>query len=386
MIQAYTFGFSCDSIRFVKIEAAELRLISLPLKFRFETSFGVQTERHIAVLTLYGEGLEGYAEAVMEHTPHYREETIAGAWELLEHLFLPAVLGKEIPNPEALWAILRPYRGNKMAKAALEMAYWDLWCKAMNQPLWKVLGGVRSEIPVGISLGIEPSLEATLEKVGKGLEQGYKRVKLKIKPGWDVKMVMAVREAYPEANLTVDANSAYTLNHISTFRQLDAAGLDYIEQPLAFDDILDHAKLQREIATSLCLDESITSPEDARKALEIGAGRVINIKPGRVGGILASRKVHDIAESYGLPVWMGGMLEGGIGRAANIHVATLPMFIKPGDTSSASRYWQEDIIEEALESREGLMPVPQGPGLGVTPKRDLITQLSQKSAYISARP
>ncbi|RIH84120.1 o-succinylbenzoate synthase [Calidithermus terrae] len=367
----------------MRIEAAEMKLITLPLRFRFETSFGVQTERHIIVLTLYGEGLEGYAETVMEHTPHYREETIAGAWALLEELLIPQVLGKDIANPEALWAHVRNFRGNKMTKAALEMAFWDLWCKSLGQPLWKVLGGVREEIPVGISLGIEPSVEATVEKVGRGLEQGYKRIKLKIKPGWDVKMLMAVREAYPEANLTVDANSAYTLNHVATFKAMDAAGLDYIEQPLAFDDIVDHAKLQAAISTSICLDESITSPEDARKALEIGAGRVINLKPARVGGILASRKIHDITESYGLPVWMGGMLEAGIGRAANIHVATLPMFVKPGDTSSASRYWEEDIVEEALEASGGMMAVPQGPGLGVTPKRELIDRLALKSAYVA---
>jgi o-succinylbenzoate synthase len=367
----------------MRIEAAEMRLISLPLRFRFETSFGVQTKRNIIVLTLYSEGLEGYAETVMEHTPHYREETIAGAWELLEQLLLPKVVGQEIHNPEQLWGLIGGFRGNRMTKSALEMAYWDLWCKSLNQPLWKMLGGVREHIEVGISLGIEPSIEATIDKVGKGLADGYQRIKLKIKPGWDTKPVTAVREAYPEANLTVDANSAYSLNHIATFKAMDAVGLDYIEQPLAFDDIHDHAKLQQQIATSICLDESITSPEDTRKALEIGAGRVINLKPGRVGGILMSRKIHDITQSYGLPVWMGGMLEAGIGRAANIHVATLPAFTKPGDTSSASRYWQEDIIEERLEASGGLMPVPQNPGLGVTLKRDFIQELTQKSAYIS---
>lgn len=367
----------------MKIEAAELRLISLPLKFRFETSFGVQTERHMAILTLYGEGLEGYGETVMEHTPHYREETLTGAWGVLEHLFVPKVLGRDFPNPEALWQELKEFRGNRMAKAVLEMAFWDLWCKGLNQPLWKVLGGVRTEIPVGVSLGIQHTIEETVEAVGKNLAAGYKRVKLKIKPGWDVKMLMGVREAYPEANLTVDANSAYTLNHISTFKAMDAAKLDYIEQPLAFDDILDHAKLQSAVSTSICLDESITSPEDTRKALEIGAGRVINLKPGRVGGALMSRKIHDIAESYGLPVWMGGMLEGGIGRATNIHIATLPMFIKPGDTSSASRYWHEDIIEENLEAKNGLMAVPMQPGIGVNLKRDFVERLSQRHAYVS---
>jgi O-succinylbenzoate synthase len=368
----------------MKIDAAEMHLVSLPLKFRFETSFGVQTMRHLIVLTLYGEGLEGHAETVMEYTPHYREETLPGAWALLEELLIPAVLGKDLANPEQLWQELAGFRGNKMAKAALEMAFWDIWCKSLGQPIWKVLGGVRREIPVGISLGIESSLEATIEKVGKGLAEGYKRIKLKIKPGWDIKPVMAVREAYPEANLTVDANSAYSLSHISTFKALDTARLDYIEQPLAFDDILDHARLQAVISTPICLDESITSPEDARKALEVGAGRVINLKPARVGGILASRKVHDITQSFCLPVWMGGMLEAGLGRAANIHVATLPMFVKPGDTSSASRYWNEDIIEEQLESIGGMMPVPEGPGLGVSLKRDLVQNLSEKSAYVTA--
>lgn len=369
----------------MKIEAAELRQFSLPLKFRFETSFGVQTERHIVLLTLYGEGLEGYAETVMEHTPHYREETIAGAWDVLEHLLLPKVIGQEVANPEQLWGMISEFRGNKMAKAALEMAFWDLWCKSLNQPLWKVLGGVRTEIPVGVSLGIDPKIEETVEKVGKNLAAGYKRIKLKIKPGWDVKLLEAVRSAHPDANLTVDANSAYSLNDIKTFKAMDAARLDYIEQPLAFDDIIDHAKLQEAITTSICLDESITGPEDTRKALALGAGRVINIKPGRVGGILQSRKIHDITQSYGLPVWMGGMLEGGIGRAANIHVATLPMFVKPGDTSSASRYWHEDIIEENLESKGGMMPVPQGPGIGVTLKRDMVVELTQRSAYVSGQ-
>ena len=367
----------------MRIEAAEMKLIQLPLRFRFETSFGVQTTRNIIVLTLYGEGLEGYAETTMEHIPHYREETVAGGWALMEEYLLPQVIGQDFANPEQFGEAIRQYRGNKMAKAALEMAFWDLWCKSLNQPLWKVLGGVRTRIPVGVSLGIQSSIEETVAAVGRSLEAGYRRVKLKIKPGWDVKVLQAVRQTYPEANLTVDANSAYTLNDVATFRALDTVGLDYIEQPLAFDDILDHARLQAAMATPICLDESITSPEDARKALEIRAGRVINIKPARVGGIGPSRKIHDITQSYGLPVWMGGMLEGGIGRAANIHVATLPMFIKPGDTSSASRYWETDIIEEALESDHGYMEVPQGPGIGVTLRRDLVASLSQKETYLS---
>lgn len=369
----------------MRLDAAEIKLIRLPLKFSFETSFGVQTERHIIVLTLYSGGLEGYGEGVMEHLPLYREETIAGAWELLEQVFLPRVIDKEIANPEALVAELAPFRGNKMAKAVAEMAFWDLYAKSLGQPLWKLLGGVREQVAVGVSLGIQKSLEATVAAVEKHLSQGYRRIKLKIKPGWDYDVLKAAREAFPQATLTADANSAYQLSDVGTFRKIDALGLDYIEQPLGFDDLLDHAKLQREVSTALCLDESITSPEDTRKALEIGAGRVINLKPARVGGLLSTRRIHDVARSFGAPLWMGGMLEAGIGRAHNIHAATLEGFTKPGDTSSASRYWQEDIIEEGLEARDGFMPVPAGAGIGVTPKKDYLAKLSLREAYVSEK-
>lgn len=354
------------------IESAEIRIIKLQLLRPFETSFGVQTERTIPILTLFSQGIEGYAEGVMEELPLYREEFVAGAITLLRNVFLPAVLGRDIQSPQEVWDLLTVFRGNRMTKALVEMAYWDLWAKNMNQPLCRILGGNRMAIPVGVSLGIQKSLEATRDQVQKHLDQGYQRIKLKIKPGWDVKLIRYIRDEFPEATLTVDANSAYSLADIDVMHGLDQLGLDYIEQPLAFDDIFDHARLQMHLKTSICLDESILSAEDTRKALEINAGRVINIKVGRVGGHLNARRVHDVALSYNIPVWCGGMLESGIGRAHNIHMATLPNFTKPGDTSSSSRYWRKDIINEALETKDGLMPVPMGSGIGVTLDREFL--------------
>ncbi len=360
----------------MKIDAAELRIIKLQLLRPFETSFGVQVERTIPLLTLLGEGLEGYAEGVMEEKPLYREEFVGGAVALLKEAFLPRVLGKDISSPEAVPDLLSPFRGNRMAKAMVEMAAWDLWAKSLNQPLHRLLGGSRQAIPVGVSLGIQKSFQATRELVEKHLSQGYQRIKLKIKPGWDVDLIASIREAFPSAVLTVDANSCYSLADLHLLRALDAFQLDYIEQPLAYDDLLDHARLQQQLETAICLDESILSPEDARKALQIDAGRVINIKVGRVGGHLAARRVHDVAQSYGVPVWCGGMLESGVGRAHNIQMATLPGFTKPGDTSSASRYWKQDIVNEPLETQDGLMPVPKGAGIGVTLNRAYIETLT----------
>jgi O-succinylbenzoate synthase len=360
----------------MKIDSAELRIIRLQLLRPFETSFGVQVERTIPLLTFYGEGLEGYAEGVMEELPLYREEFAGGAAALLKEVFLPRVLGVDFPSPQELAARLAPFRGNRMAKAMLEMAAWDLWAKCLGQPLGRLLGGERQAVPVGVSLGIQKSLEATREQVEKHLSQGYRRIKLKIKPGWDVQLIAGVRQAFPDATLTVDANSCYTLADLPVLRALDEFHLDYVEQPLAYDDILDHARLQAQIETAICLDESILSAEDARKALEIGAGRVINIKVGRVGGHQAARRVHDVAQAFGAPVWCGGMLESGIGRAHNIHLATLPNFTKPGDTSSASRYWKQDIVNEPLETRDGLMPVPPGVGIGVTLNHDYLNRLT----------
>ncbi len=349
----------------MKIERAEVWVVELPLKFRFETSFGVQTSRVVPLLVLQGEGVEGYGEGVMTPRPGYREETITGALDLLEHVFLPEVVGRDWAAPQALAEHLGRYRGNPMAKAMVEMAFHDLWTRALGLPLWKWLGGMCERVPVGVSLGVQADLNATVEAVARHLEAGYQRIKLKIKPGWDVQVVAAVRERFPDARLTVDANSAYRLADARRLAELDAFGLDYIEQPLAYDDLTDHAKLQRRLATPICLDESITSARAARQALELGAAGVINVKIARVGGHAEAREVHGVARAFGAPVWMGGMLETGVGRAHNIHGATLPGFTLPGDTSSASRYWERDVIHESLEAENGWMPVPEGPGLGV---------------------
>jgi O-succinylbenzoate synthase len=360
----------------MKIESAELRVIRLHLLRPFETSFGVETDRTIPLLTLRSEGLEGYAEGVMDALPLYREETIAGAMDLIREAFLPRVMGREITSPEEIGAWLAPFRGNRMAKAVVEMAVWDLWARLAGKPLWKLLGGVRSAIPVGVSLGIQKSIEATIEAAQQHLTQGYRRIKLKIKPGWDVEMISRVRAALPDAVLTVDANSAYRLEDLAVLQALDRCGLDYIEQPLAYDDIVDHARLQSQLETAICLDESILSAEDTRKAIELRAGRVINIKVARVGGLTEARRVHDTAMAAGIPVWCGGMLESGVGRAHNIHLATLPNFTKPGDTSSSSRYWAQDIINEDLKAENGLMPVPAGPGTGISLNRSFIDTLT----------
>jgi len=358
------------------IEKAQIQIVKMQLLRPFETSFGVEYDRTIPLLTLYSEGLEGYSEGVMDPLPLFREETLAGALQLVKEAFLPRLMKLDLQTPSQVWEALAPFRGNRMAKALVEMAVWDLWAKRLNQPLCALLGGSRKSIPVGVSLGIQPSLEATRDLVASHLAQGYKRIKLKIKPGWDVQMLLFIRKEFPQADLTVDANSAYSLADIQTLQRLDEFHLDYIEQPLAFDDIVDHTKLQSQLHTSICLDESILSPQDARKALEIRAGRVINIKVGRVGGLDQARQVHDVAHSFGAPVWCGGMLESGIGRAHNIHLATLANFSKPGDTSSASRYWQQDIINEPLEAVNGEMPVPVGAGIGVTPNLKFINSIS----------
>lgn len=359
----------------LRIDGAELRVVRLPLVTPFTIANGTQTEKVFPLLTLRADGLEGYAEGVMEPLPDYLDETIAGAMEFLSKMLLPQILGQRIAHPEFVARQFAPWRGNYMARATLEMAVWDLWAKSLNLPLQTVLGGEGDAIDVGVSLGIEP-IAATIERVGQHLQQGYKRIKLKVKPGHDIAMLEAVRRAFPDAHLTVDANCSYTLADTSLLSRMDEFALDYIEQPLAWDDIHDHATLQSRIKTPLCLDECIRTVEHARKAVVSDAARVINIKVGRSGGHTAARRIHDLCQAFSVPVWCGGMLEGGVGRAHNIHLSTLPNFTKPGDTSSASRYFKRDIILEKLEATGGRMPVPKGPGIGVTLDLDYLKQAS----------
>jgi O-succinylbenzoate synthase len=368
----------------VRFDRAELRVVELPLRFAFTTSFGTQTVRHALLLTMRGDGVAGTAEGTMEVDPSYREETLAGAIALLRDCLLPAVLGVDLPGPQTVSERLGWVRGNRFALATVEMAVWDAWGRGLGVPLWQLLGGVRAEVPVGVSLGIHETVDATVSAVEAHLAQGYRRIKLKIRPGWDEVPLSAVRAAFPDAVLSADANCAYTLADVARLRRLDAVALDYLEQPLAWDDLVDHATLQRALRTPLCLDESIASPADARKALAIDACRVVNVKAGRVGGLSAARQVHDVAVAFGAPVWCGGMLETGVGRAHNLHLATLPGFTKPGDTASASRYWEHDVILEPLEAVGGMMRVPQGPGIGVTPDTAFIESITRTIETIKA--
>jgi o-succinylbenzoate synthase len=362
----------------MRIEQIELREIDLRLKFRFETSFGAEQDRRVLLVSVRGEGGEGVAECVAGEFPGYSYETNDTAWGVLRDFIAPAVLGHDFATPAQLLHALRFVRGHNMAVAAVEMAFWDLWARSLGLPLWRLLGGVRTEVPVGVSLGIQATPEATAELAVAHVAEGYKRVKLKIKPGWDVAVVRAVREALPDTDLTVDANSAYRLVDTAPLRALDEFDLAYVEQPLAYDDLIDHAELQRLLRTAICLDESIHSAEDARKGLQIGAGRIINVKVGRVRGYTQAKRLHDVAVAFGAPVWCGGMLESGVGRAHNLHLSSLEGFVLPGDTASASRYWDEDIVEPLLDAVDGVQQVPPGPGSGVTLKRDLVERRTRK--------
>lgn len=350
----------------LRIDSASVRLVRLPLLTPFTVSNGTAYEKVFPLLVLRSGGLEGYAEGVVDPAPEFLEETVSGSLALLRETLLPSIVGRSFANPEELEQVLIPWRGNQMTKALVEMAFWDLWAKSLGLPLKTLLGGLRDAVAVGVSLGIE-DIAATVGKARHHHALGYRRIKMKIKPGHDVALVAAVREALPDAALSVDANTAYTLADLAVMRRLDAFDLEYIEQPLAHDDLHDHAALQGRIRTAICLDESIRSPRDARQAIQIDATRVVNIKVGRVGGHLEARRIHDICAAASVPVWCGGMLESGLGRAHNIHMSTMANFRKPGDTSSISRYFAHDIVNERMEVENGLMPVPMnGPGIGVT--------------------
>lgn len=370
----------------MRIDRVEIRELQVDLKFRFETSFGVKGDLKKLLITVYSDGLEGYGEVTAGTVPGYSYETTALSWTALEDYLLPRVVGRDFATPAQLLASLANVRGHNMSVAGLESAFWDLQAKAAGLPLWQLLGGVRTDIAVGASLGIQATVEETVELAQRHAEQGYRRLKFKIKPGWDVEPMRAVRTALPRMPLTVDANSAYRLTDARIFQELDELELDYIEQPLAHDDLVDHAKLQAMLATPICLDESVHSAADARKGLELDSGRVINVKLGRVRGHQEARRIHDVALAFGAPVWCGGMLELGVGRAHNLHLSTLENYSLPGDTASASRYWgDEDIVEEQLDAVDGLQQLPDsGPGLGVTPRREMIERLTLRHKTFSA--
>jgi len=367
----------------MRIDEVELRLVRLPYRSPFKTSFAEETEKHAIIVTVRSEGVEGYGEGVMDPFPHYREECIAGAWHLLRNAFAPELIANGCDHPSQLTARWAGWRGNPMAKTALELAVWDCYARQQGVPLRTLLGGTRTEIPVGASLGMN-TIEKTVDSVALHVQQGYKRVKLKIEPGWDVALLAAVRAEFPFIELTVDANSAYTLADIEVLREIDQFGLHYIEQPLHWDDMVQHARLASMLHTNICLDETLTSPARVKESLDMGACSVVNVKVGRVGGLQSVREIHDLCVQRGVPMWCGGMLETGIGRAHNIHLATMPGFVFPGDTASASRTYARDIVEQPLEAVNGMMAVPAGAGIGVTLDLPFLNEVTEQTEVVGA--
>lgn len=349
----------------VAVESVGMRLVRLPLKEAFETSFGRIQSRLIFLVTIEGNGLTGWGEVVAAEEPRYSYETIGTAAHVMRDYLAPALMAESVTGLADLAARFAQFKGHNMAKAGLELAYMDLLARMQDKSLSELVGGIRNRVPVGVSLGIQPSLPDLLERVDRYLALGYQRIKLKIMPGWDFGVVAEVRRRYPDILLSVDANSAYTLKDLDHLKALDDFGLLMIEQPLDHDDLLDHAKLQAELKTPICLDESIMSLRRAEHALELGSCRVINIKIGRVGGYSHALPIHDLAYERGIPVWCGGMLESGIGRAHNLALASLPGFTLPGDISASSRYFHRDLISPPVEvAADGTAEVPRGQGLG----------------------
>ena len=370
----------------MRIVAVQAREISMRLIAPFETSFGVTHDRRILLLEMHTEdGAVGWGEVTAGEGPFYNPETTDTAWIMLEKFLVPLVLGKELRMPEDVLHAMEPVRGHEMAKAALETAAWDVCALRQGISLAQLLGGTRSEISCGVSLGIHKDVGKLLDKVDLALASGYQRIKLKIKPGNDLQPVRAVRNKYPDAALTVDANSAYSLSDIDLLRQLDEFNLTYIEQPLQWNEIYRHAELQRQLRTAICLDESIHNLRDAEAAIALGACRVINIKLGRVGGHTEARKIQSFCMDHNVPVWCGGMLEAGIGRAHNVAMSALPGFSLPGDVSASRRYWEEDIIVPAVEvGPNGTIQVPASPGLGFQVNRKRVEALTVRQQDWSA--
>ena len=369
----------------MRIERLRLRLIRLPLVAFFETSFGRVYDKTFILVTLDGEGVQGLGECVADVDPYYSSETNTGAWHVIKDFLAPLVLGRSFKEPRHVFPALARVRGHNMAKAAIEMAAWDLAARARNVPLSHLLGGTRDAIASGVSVGIQDSLEQLAGKVERELAAGYRRIKIKIKPGWDVTAVETLRARFGAIPLMVDANAAYTLGDAAHLAALDRFALMMIEQPLDYDDIRDHAHLQRQLATPICLDESIHSVRAAEDALDAGACRIINIKPGRLGGHREAIRVHDLCAARQVPVWHGGMLESGIGRAHNIHLASLPNFTLPGDIAASRRYFMPDLIDPPIDvSSDGMVAVPQGRGLGVTVDWERIEAATLQTYDVSA--
>ncbi len=363
----------------MRIRKITLREIHLKLLSPFQTSFGTSELRRILLLEADVDGISAWGESTAGENPFYSYETVETAWLIVRDYLWPLVKGREIVSASQVWDLLAPVRGHNMAKAALETALWDAEAKHKSLPLAKLLGGTRAEIPSGVSIGIQPSIDALIGNVEEALAAGYQRIKIKIKPGHDIEPVRALRERFPHIRLMVDANSAYRLEDAPLLAALDAFYLIMIEQPLGWDDIYSHAHLQRQIQTPICLDECIHDVDHARAAVETVACRIINIKLGRVGGHTSARRIHDLCQSHSVPVWCGGMLESGIGRAHNIALSSLANFSLPGDVSASRRYWAEDLIEPEVEvTPRGTIRIPTAPGIGYQPRLDRIESVTKR--------
>lgn len=373
----------------LRIDRLTLREIRMPLREPFAISSGMVHERRICLLQLrHVEGLVGWAECVADEMPNYSPETIDTAWHALKEWIAPRVLGKTFNGPQEVFTVLEEnFRGHRMAKAAMEMGMWELAARLQNASLSKLLGGTRTHIATGISLGIQKNPAALVERARAARAEGYRKIKIKIKPNADVEYVAAVREALGEdAPLMADANNAYTLDDLDTLKKLDAFNLIMLEQPLAWDDVVKHAALQRALRTPICLDESITGLDKAEDMIALGGGKIINIKPGRVGGFTASKMIHDFCMLHGIPVWCGGMLESGIGRAHNVALASLPNFVLPGDLSPSARYWKKDVVTpEWTMDAHGMVAAPlDQPGCGVQVNLDRVDDLTVRAETFAA--
>lgn len=364
----------------MKIERVTLREISLPLIHYFETSFGRTDVRRILLLQFQTDGVSGWSECTSPEGPYYSHETVETSWNVIENFILPYLIGKELEHPSRLPREIEQIRGHNMAKGAVEAGLWELHARLLARPLHQLIGGTLARIDCGVSIGIQENIDILLAKIEKELSAGYRKIKVKIKPGWDVEVVRAIRRRYPEIPLMADANSAYTLKDVELLRQLDEFDLLMIEQPLRYDDIFEHSQLQGSLRTPICLDESIKSYFDAKAALTLGSCRVINIKLGRVGGFAQAKRIHDLCFAQGIPVWCGGMLESGVGRAHNIALSSLPGFTIPGDVSASKRYYRRDTTTRPVEvTAQGQIDVPHGPGMGFEPDTDFIKSVTTRS-------
>jgi O-succinylbenzoate synthase len=368
----------------IRIDRIVLREIRMPLVHFFETSFSRTTERRVILVEVIADGLSGWGEVTCGENPFYNEEWTDAAWLIVKNYAAPRVLRQDFETADSVGQRFAHIRGHKMACGGLEAAFWDLEARQAGKPLAKHIGGgAFSEIACGVSIGIQDSVPELLQKIETELNAGYQRIKIKIKPGWDVDVVREVRKTFPQIRLMADANSAYTLADADRLKALDEFDLMMIEQPLAHDDIIDHASLQAQVQTPICLDECIRDAHHAEQAIRMRACRIINIKLGRVGGFAEARRVHDVAQAHGIPVWCGGMLESGIGRAHNIALSSLPNFVLPGDVSASKRYWKRDIIRpEVGVSAQGTIRVPAGPGFGFEIDHDYVKQLTVREEAV----